>query len=45
MLSGPARRLCVIDRVPRALTREQKTILASLGRVATALLELRAART
>lgn len=34
--------LCVIDRVPRALTREQKTILTSLGRVATALLELRA---
>lgn len=36
--------LCVIDRVPRALTRDQKTILTSLGRVATALLELRAAR-
>lgn len=37
--------LCVIDRVPRALTREQKTILTSLGRVAIALFELRATRT
>ncbi|MFO0578742.1 MAG: GAF domain-containing protein [Polyangia bacterium] len=36
--------LCVIDRIPRTLTAEQRTILISLSRVARALLELRNAR-
>ena len=36
--------LCVIDRIPRTLTAEQRTILISLSHVARALLELRNAR-
>lgn len=34
--------LCVIDRRPRVLTKEQREALVALGRVATHLLELRA---
>lgn len=35
--------LCVIDRRPRVLTKEQREALVALGRVATHLLEMRAA--